>query len=262
MARTKDDSGDTLPPAWAAQIINGIEDIKCELKEIRHRVEAVEKKSIFENLNPWFHMQQTSRSRTKNLRASVLSRLGIRGDDKVPCWVTGEVHGPTTVVKVAHILPDSTNRDVLNALQLSDDFRNDVDAKRWNFMLLREDLEAAFDSLEISFVPVDRLHTDQFILKVWAMENVAESVRSLEGRQLNVPSVVELSRRALSYQTACAYAHYARKGIQLEAVDDFSSDFEGKDETFASLRETIKTSIHEELLEDSDGDEDDFAYDD
>lgn len=58
--------------------------------------------SNFEGFCPWLDMADSERSKSNKLREKVFAELGV-DDRTVTCWVTQKV----TVVKVAHILPDS-----------------------------------------------------------------------------------------------------------------------------------------------------------
>ena len=146
--------------------------MKTELTIVSRRVEKLELENNFKKYDPWKDMAESDGSKTTRLRSKIIP-------SKVPdvCWLTGSSSSSN---KVAHILPDSTQKDVLDLLKLPRDFRNNPSAKRWNFMILRNDVEEAFDSKNISFVPFDLLHPNEFKLKIWVKVGLMEDVLKLE----------------------------------------------------------------------------------
>jgi hypothetical protein len=116
-------------------------------------------------------------------------------------------------------------------------------------MILREDIEEAFDSLKVSFLPLDIVHQETFTLHIWDKRGVAEDILRLEGQILNVPVGVILSRRALSYQAVFAYVRNAGDGIDVaKAPPDFSSE-KGRGASYNEMLDLVKRSIREENLE-------------
>jgi hypothetical protein len=221
--------------------------MKTELRTVGRRVEKLELENNFKKYDPWKDMAETDRSKTQYLRSKIIP-------SKVPdvCWLTGPNSSSN---KVAHILPDSTPKVILDLLKLPREFRNDTSAKRWNFMILRNDVEEAFDTKKISFVPIDLFHPNEFKLKIWVKDGLMEDVLKLEGCKLNVPLGIELSRRALSYQALMAYLtlkYQGKAALDLEEPADFSSEYEGKDETRKKLASTLNTAVVEESTEDGD----------
>lgn len=218
--------------------------------EIKSEVNKIVWINRFKDFCPWLDMAETDRSRTANLRKRVFDKLGIT-DTTATCWVTGK----HVTVKNAHILPDSTKNIIMQRLQLKPCFRNDVDAVPSNFMILEVSLEEAFDSMKISFSPVDMLHTDQLMLKIWdpdCRDNPLGSggtIGSYEGCQLNIPDSWKVSRRALSYHTLCCYTYHKYKGnlsIDESEPADFSSQTAGRDEVRRELAELFRSSIRED----------------
>jgi hypothetical protein len=247
------------------QIANKLEKVEESQKELKERVEASQKEveasqnkvsfelniedlsskiesmrnyQMFEEMNPWLAMTETDRSRVRNLRDAVFKELGI-DNTTASCWLTGTLH-KTKALKMAHIFPDSTKRKVYESLKLDKEFRNNVQAPRWNFMILREDIEEAFDSLRVSFVPRDVCHVNNFVLKVWDPTDVGEVIRNLDGHPLHVPSEKYLCRRALSYQTLCAYVTAKRRNpnLEIQEPDDLSSDLRVGNLCFANSWES------------------------
>ena len=231
--------------------------VKTELRTASRTVQKLELEHNFKKYDPWKDMAETDRSKTQKLRSKI-----IPSKVEDVCWLTGR--SPSSN-KLAHILPDSTPKDVLELLKLPREFRNDPSAKRWNFMILRNDIEEAFDAKKISFVPIDLFHPNEFKLKIWAKDGLMEDVLKLEGCKLNVPPGIELCRRALSYQALMAYLtlkYQGKAALDLEEPAEFSSEYEGKDETRKKLASTLNTAIVEESTEDGDENEVDDEVED
>eukprot|EP01031_Cornospumella_fuschlensis_P036224 gene36224-43940_t len=257
-------------------------DIRRTLLYIRKKVDKIDWLTGFQNYCPWLDMAETDRSRTRNLRDKVFSKLRIT-DATATCWVTRK----HVSVKAAHILPDSSKNRVLERLQLNPSFRNDVDAVPNNFIILDSQLEEAFDSMKISFSPLDVLHTD-LRLKIWdpacrndlvgrgseeEMRNDIElygkeltTIGDYEGFLLNIPGEWRVSRRALSYHNLCCYIYQKYKGnmsIDENEPADFSSQTvgEGRDKLRLDLAQFYRSSIRQD--EDDGEDLGDLAdYDD
>jgi len=139
------------------------------------------------------------------------------------------VTGKHVKFKNAHILPASTNKKVLDRLQLPLEFKNDVNASHSNFIIFDERLEEAFDAMKISFTPHDRLHTEILRLKIWdnscrddpvgegneadkaedlrAHRRVLTTIGDYENAELKLPKIWLVSKRALSYHTLCCYMY-------------------------------------------------------
>lgn len=195
-------------------------------------------------------MSETDRSKVKNLRGKVSGRLRELGC-LLECMVTK--CRDENRLKVAHILPDSTTKGIMNDLNLPFDFKNDTEATKWNFMVLRDDIEEAFDSLKISFMPNNLLEPEDFSLNIMDRSSLTPDIIVLEGSKLNVPNGIALSRRALSYQAYMAYiqAKYRDSDAQLAIPLDFSSEYDGKDQVRDRLARLVISSIHNEMLEGS-----------
>ena len=210
---------------------------------------------------PWLDMAETDRSRTRNLREQLFRKLNIANDTAV-CWVTGKV----VSVKVAHILPDSTKTNVMKRLDLTSDFKNDVEASPNNFLILDSLLEQAFDAMQISFAPVDILHTSNLCLRIWdsncvnnpvGTKDVPETIGDYRGAALNLPPGWTVSKRALSYHTLCCYIYQKHKGrlaLDVNVPADFSSQTgDGKD----TVRLELAQLYHSALRADNEAEEDD-----
>lgn len=237
------------------------------LLHIKKKVDKIDWIHRFADFCPWLDMAETERSRANDLRRKVFSKLELT-DASAVCWVTGK-HVP---VKNAHILPDSTKNKIMRRLELPPSFRNDVNANPSNFMIIDARLEDAFDSMKISFAPVDLLHPEVLTLKVWdaacrddlvgvgtdaELENditqhgqPLTTIGDYEGYPLIVPAPWRVSRRALSYHTLCCYIFQKYKGnlsIDEEEPADFSSQAgKGGDKVRRQLAELFRTSIRED----------------
>lgn len=234
---------------------------------IKKKVDKIDWIHEFVGFCPWLDMTETDRSRANNLRKRVFAKLGI-SDATATCWVTGK----HVAVKNSHILPDSTRNKIMQRLELDPSFRNDVEAVPSNFMILDVRLENAFDSMKISFSPVDMLHTEKLVLKIWnpacrddpvevgttaeMQDDTVQHGRQLttigdyEGFPLNIPASWRVSRIALSYHTLCCYIYQKYKGnlsIDEEEPADFSSQTAaGRDTVRRQLAERFKSSIRED----------------
>ena len=234
-----------------------MQSMKRDMQSMERDMQVLKDSSIIRDMNPWLEMSQTDRSRTNNLRSALFNKLGIT-DQAASCWLSGG-----KPVKVAHILPCSTKALVWEKLGLTKEFRNDVNASRWNFMVLRNDIESAFDSLKVSFLPMDAIHQESFRLHIWDKSSVDADILVLDGKPLQIPTGVSLSRRALSYQAICAFVEYKKRAdageINLnDAARDFSSDA-GTDGTivYNEMLGILRRSIREENQEEEEYDDDD-----
>jgi hypothetical protein len=222
------------------------------LKKMEKKVDRIDWVTRFTEFCPWLEMAETDRSRTNDLRKKIFIKLGI-DPANATCWVSGM----RVPVKVAHILPDSSKKNVMTRLGLESSFRNDVNAVPCNFMVLCYSLEGAFDAMQISFSPPDLLHPETLTLKIWddacrnnPVENdgtcvVPRSIGDYDGAALNIPTGWVVSKRALSYHTLCCYIYQRYKGNMSEHEPaDFSSQLgEGRDKIRKQLAELFKTSI-------------------
>lgn len=187
------------------KIDSSLRVLASSMQSIERDMQVLKDSSIVRDMNPWLEMSQTDRSRNNNLRSAVFNNLGIT-DQTASCWLSGG-----KPVKVAHILPCSTKAIVREKLGLTREFRHDhVNVSRWNFMVLRNDIESAFDRLKVSFLPMDAIHQESFRLHIWDKGSVDADLLLLDGKPLQIPTGVSLSRRALSYQAICAFVEYKK----------------------------------------------------
>jgi hypothetical protein len=230
--------------------------LKEDVRIIKCKTEKMEWRLTFESLNPWLDMAETERSTKSDLRGKVFKKLGVL-KETVSCWVTG-LQGD---VKVAHILPDSCSNKVFELLKIPVESKNDVEAQRKNILVLNPAFEYAFDHLNLSFVPINPLKPSELCVRIWddSIKTIPLSVtgRSLtigdfDGARLNIPSGWDIFKRALSYQTLCAYIYYKNKEtciLDESEPADFSSEFEGKDEARKGLASLLQSNIKAELSE-------------
>ena len=230
-------------------IISQLNEIKSRNNSIITKLGNMERAALLQYKNPWFNMAETDQSKTSKLRLKVMNRLQKL---KCPfeCMLTKcqDIHK----LKVAHILPDSTKKSIMNDLKLPSCFRNDTEAQKWNFMILRNDIEEAFDSLKISFVPTNILQPNDFYLNIIDRDSLDSDITGLEGSKLNVPEGISLSRRALSYQAYMAYiqATYNDPSVDLNLPLDFwSSEYDSRDAVRDRLAGLVTSSIRDESLE-------------
>ncbi len=239
------------------------------------KIDRIDWDRSFRKMCPWFEFAETDRSRAKNLRQKIFNKLGVN-NSTVTCWLTGL----NCAVKVAHILPDSTNNDVLKRLELDAVFKNDTVNPR-NFLILAEAIEEAFDSMQISFCPKDVLNPTKLYLKIWnnnirdlpiGGDNDPPNIRSItfgdleaSGAMLTIPVDWNVSLRALSYHNLCCYIY--QKSMGNESLDpDMPADFSSqgtaeKDKVRLALVNMLKTAkifdleAEEEVLDYNDFDE-------
>jgi len=229
------------------KILQKLDDLNSEIQIVKSKLSKFEWDKNYHEINPWFEMSITDRSRVRNLRSKLFNVLNL-SDNTACCWVTGKIGD----VKVAHIIPDSARKIVLNRLGLTSDFKNNLDTNHpLNLMLLDSSIEEAFDNLQLSFVPRDILNPCLFLLKIWddSLRNNPE-ISKYENHPLKVPDGVVLSRRALSFQTFIAYINSKRQNPSNACIDepaDFASEYDGKDEYRKYLASLLHTSIREEM---------------
>lgn len=221
-----------------------------ELKLMNKRTRKLEFRLTYSDLNPWLDMATSRGSRVDDLR----SKIGAKSNG-LKCWLSNCDRS----TKVAHILPDSCPHRILDSLKLPHTFKNDANANAWNFMVLDTVLESAFARLMISFVPKDILHPTVFVLKIWDRSCVetllgdGSKIGDYEGKILNVPESVAVSRRALSYQAFMAYFHTKQRNHEdIDVPVDFSSEFSDKDAFRNELTSALATSIREESSDEED----------
>ena len=228
-------------------------EIKHELKLISKRTRKIEFRLTYSDLNPWLVMATSRGSRVDDLR----SKIGAKSNG-LKCWLSDCDRS----TKVAHILPDSCSKRILDNLKLPHTFKNDVNANPWNFMVLDTVLKSAFDRLMISFIPQDIFHPTVFVLKIWDRSCVETllgnecKIGDYEGMILNIPESVAVSRRALSYQALMAYFHMKQRNHEeIDVPVDFSSEFSDKSAFRNELTFALATSIREESTADDEDDE-------
>jgi hypothetical protein len=225
-------------------------EIKHELKVISKRTRKIEYRLTYEDLNPWLDMATSRGSHVDDLRRKIEAK-----SNGLKCWLSDCDRS----TKVAHILPDSCSHRILDKLKLPHPFKNDVNANPWNFMVLDTVLESAFDRLMISFTPKDIFHPTVFVLKIWdrsCVETLLGSgckIGDYEGKELNIPENVIVSRRALSYQALMAYLHTKQRNHEeIDVPVDFSSEFSDKNAFRNELTSVLATSIREESTDEED----------
>lgn len=95
------------------------------------------------------------------------------------------------------------------------------------------------------------LNVDRFVLKVLDPTDVDEEIWNLDGSPLNVPKGRYLCRRALLYQSLCAYVTAKRRNpnLDIQEPNDFSPEFEGQQSVLDKFLGTLQTSMCEETRE-------------
>jgi len=235
------------------------------------KIDKIDFNTSFKEYCPWLDMATTDRSRAPKLRSSLFTKLGVT-EDSVTCWVTGK----KCKVKCAHIIPDSSNDVVLKMLNLHKDFRNGLVDPPFNFLILDEKLEEAFDAMKISFSYENEL-SNKFILKIWDEtcrndpvsssndinfgDSKKTTIGDYENEVLNIPDGWSISKRTLTYHSLCCYIYLKTQGkLSLDAEEpaDFLSEFEGKDKIRKKLASFVKRAIKEDDNEAEDEGENDI----
>eukprot|EP01031_Cornospumella_fuschlensis_P036618 gene36618-44421_t len=224
-------------------------------------------------------MSETSAGKNKpkqeQLRMTYYDEYGLSDDPtkkpgtaRARCALTGR----SGKLKLAHLLPASSDADIKNSLKISSG-----DDGIWSFrnvLLLSWNIEYYFDRKKLSFVQ-NALHADQFDLKIWdsavAQELIFDGaeVSSFEGdnkigycvgRPLNLVmpngKILQPFIRCLSYQAFMSFC--AAKLLHGDIPNDFSSDYEGNQDWLSkrrdflvmrkSLDKIIESESEEELL--------------
>ena len=240
-----------------------LQSINRKLDYMTAKVDKLDWIASFREGCPWLDMAETERSRVANLRSSIFKQFGLT-DATVKCWLLG-INCP---VKVAHILPNSTNNKVLKRLGLSSEFKNQINPTAPNFMIINSNLEEAFDSMDISFCPPDLLNPTRLQLKLWNQsirDNevvVGITFGSLEGAFLSIPENWHVSLRCFSYHNLCCYIYHKYNrtlSLDEDMPADFSSQFGvDKDETRRYLASLFHSTIRvDKVLVDESEDSDD-----
>jgi hypothetical protein len=245
---------------------NQIADLSANLSTVSKDVGQLKWNTNYQQWNCWQDMADTDRTLLSHLRSKIFSELNL-SEATVTCWLTGK----HTKVKVSHILPDSCKSHIMQKLRLPNDFKNNIEIEPWNFLILDSNIESAFDSLQISFIPQNIMEPTVFHLRIWddnvrsisvGVGDTNDEARDIAryGKVLDtigdydgfpLAPLVDPCRRALSYQALMAYLHkkYSESSTQVieeEEPADFSSEYEGKDETRKFLASMLNTGIREE----------------
>ena len=176
---------------------------------------------ILRDRNPYEPSKSSSEGeRRKDFRQNLIravhgSSKGVR--DKIPCMLSGE-EGNGLEVVAAHIVPASTRPKILDGIPMTIE---ELQSPR-NGLFLAKEVEAAFDRLQISFIPQDILNPSTLVMVIWSdevkstplwKESASSGLKSskctlkigeYEGRVLDLKGHDPI-KRALAYQATMAY---------------------------------------------------------
>jgi len=160
-----------------------------------------------EILNPWLSRDVTHNRSSAEFRSGLKAALNIP-TPFIPCMIT-TMMGNADQVVAAHILPTSTPDTVLHALRVS---KEDLETNR-NALFLALNVKKCFDSLKLSFIPVDRgtpsanykLHIwDNSIRELAIWDGHKNRIGNYDGHYVNMSGHQPIER-ALAYQAHMAY---------------------------------------------------------
>jgi hypothetical protein len=200
------------------------EEMHCEIRRELAKVSSLllcTYEVVVRDFNAYAVMSETTVSRVELLKLSFKNHFKI-ADDNCRCALTNTRES----VILAHILPRSAKPDIRECLHIVDE---DVNSFR-NLILLTSNVEKAFDSLKVSFVPKSVLD-QSLVLKIWdddvrttkILSNSEESFNDFEGHTLNLqmPNGVEHNpfRRCFAYQALLAYMKHSDDADLAHAPD-------------------------------------------
>lgn len=183
----------------------------------------------------------------------------------IKCMVA-QVFGDGDQVVASHIIPRSTDGNILQLLQLT---LFDVNSAR-NILFLCKNIEVAYDKLWISFIQKDVLHPTELLLvinnerarKLSVYEGATSTIGDLEGTTL-ILNGHNPFLRCLSYQAYLAYEFSENKSVSSMPIE-----YGSPESNFAKFRrcatnifkETLKnnfeTALKHEIMNENDEDDD------
>lgn len=236
-------------------------------ERIQQTQEAV-KEGNYLLLDPWNDITATSIGKSSTLRADFFAYYGLISAT-AQCMITNT---PASIfrrpsqpcVVLAHLLPRSSKRNVLDALGMVPE---DIESIR-NALLLCHGIEEAFDRKQVSFVPIDNPFVDgKFKMMIWEdkfkgipiYEGSTQTLGDFENAQLDL--VVngtnhQIFRRVLSYQAYMACRHWFqygnRKGLQVDCdISVYQGSYQNSRRDFADrFRRTLERELAEASKDD------------
>lgn len=181
------------------------------------------------------------------------------------CMVTGK----TGTLRCAHLLPINVKYSIVKLLNMEgkiNDFRNNL--------ILSEQLEKAYDSQRISFVPENFL-SDKLIMKIWDESILNETIFEKKGPKIsefvNVPLKVEMPnnrkhepfKRCLAYHDFMCFMKWSLYyGEVKQIIEGFGSDHSGswlaqRKFLYDSLIRRLSEAVADDNLDEVDLKEDD-----
>lgn len=146
--------------------------------------------------NPYSGSQFTTPDRKNDHRQKIVQFYypSVRLD-KVKCMLTG-FFGDGKSVIAAHILPHSSKAEVTQLAGIEHSELNDPR----NCLLLAEEIEEAFDRLDISFISDLKPFNPEFVLKIWTPANLLPTKgHPGDARLLDIVSKANVKKNVLKF---------------------------------------------------------------
>ena len=204
---------------------------------------------VLSSLNVYDAMSMTSAGRVQGLNEDLCTRFSY---DPGVCMLTQQ----TGTCTLAHILPFSSKRSspVMNLLQLTPD---QLDSSE-NLLLLADNIELAFDSLRVSFVPaIQEGMIERYVLKIWDdsvrdeplfTHGHARTIGEFENCPLQLHEDHRLFRRCLTFQSFWAAARHLGGHFSANSLPfDMASLDEPHRANFLRLLQVKQTELRHDI---------------
>jgi hypothetical protein len=240
-----------------------LNEISRQVVSVKERVEYVTE-DFYTNLNPWEVMSNTTDGTANDVRGKFIRNYSLRSPLK--CMLSG-LFIPDNQIKLAHILPRSTKAKVYRKLGMRKD---DINGIR-NLLLLSKNVEEAFDSMRISFVPrVNEALCREYVMHVWddsvceeaihdgASTNIGDYLKVPLTLRMNETQIHEPFRRCLSYHAFMCFWKWSKEGKTglTEPFDFDNSVYETNAENKVERAKYFEQFIRDRREEASDSDSD------
>ena len=238
------------------------EEAKVAQEILRVRLELLMTSTfevVLRDHNAYDLMSETGATSAKIAKDNYMDHFSLT-EDNVKCALTG-LRGKITM---AHILPRRTKNLIRKNLCLA---QTDMDSHR-NLVFLCANIEKAFDTMKISFVPQDVLH-DALVMKIWdesvrgdrIFDGSPKTIGEFEHQALNFSVVGSDAvtreyapfRRCFAYQTLMCFCRHSVLGDEPPSEERGSGDLSEYDalrkrllDMHATFLRKVKTEIEEE----------------
>lgn len=258
-------------------------EIQTTLARLEKKVNTSLRTSIsltFRNYNAYENMTQTSAGKNKDrqslLRTNFYERYQITdAKNTAKTQATCVLTGRSGTLKLAHLVPVSSSKDVRAALKLTDE---DIWSFR-NVLLLSWQIEHFFDRCKLSFM-ANPLHSGVYTMKIWcdtvrdkliwagAKETIKGSNNNKIGfydgheLKLHMPNGEQLEpfKRCLSYQAFICFV--TSKLPIMDSPEDFSSDIGTEWPRLRNDLLVLRNSLDKQIYDETaDSETEDFCSD-